>query len=601
MSSSASARNIAGITFLPFIHADNSTPLIVFIRKGDHNSSDSKQKEAAIWNACHREFEAAGIELVVMTTATGYMNAEAFTHCICHYLRALHLREGLSFQFADFRSPRIEECPILKRSQVLFLDNASHHNLGSVTFQCECRVRNLQLIPLPPNTTQVTQALDQECNKVFTLWVMDFFLIEMEIEMSGGIRNPLHLVLWTQQIRTNAAHQESNKDLIIDLTADFGGDHKKIEMIQKLNATLQRANTEQRKFDDVRVAKICVAPWLAALKFAKRSFQAVGLAAPDVELGPELRNGRQTHLQLEHQAELLKRFEIYPERITSTAIYINAAERYERMENATRESQFEMYNKGAQLVGALPDLQRSKICTGPAAGADHAGDVAAVVFGPNPSSEAVDLSKVIIQASEFVNDRDSKRQRLQGYEILMPRAVADAQHRVQELAEAGAASFREKVKNVQRSFEIVSEKATSLLKTCTRLESQLDSISSAPFAQTKFEHLLLTINDSRSKLLDRKLAVETELAKKKESRQKFIESCRSEFVPDSQLKVVLGDELDMDWGAEQLVRDAGLSVLRVVEYVFEQAAMKLAECALDVDDDVRCVMTDFFGEGERVI
>jgi hypothetical protein len=369
-------------------------------------------------------------------------------------------------------------------------------------------------------------------------------------------------------------------------------------MIQKLNATLQRANTEQRRFDDVRVAKICVAPWLAALKFARRWFQAVGLAAPDVDLGAELRHGRQSHLQLEHQADLLKRFEIYPERVTSTPIYINAAEKYERMENATRESQFDMYNRGAQLVGALPDLAISKICTGPAAASNHAGDVAAVVFGPNPSSDAVDLSKVIIQASEFVHDQDAKRQRRQDYEVLMPRAVDDVQQQVQQLAEAGVASFREKVKTVERSFQIVSEHATSLSTACIKLESPWTSLSSAPFQQTKCELFLLTINESRLKFLERKLGLETELGKKKESRHKFIENCRREFVPEEHLKEVMGDELNMDWGAENLVGVAGLAVLRVVEYVFEAVVMKLAECADEVDDDVRCVMAEFFGEEE---
>jgi hypothetical protein len=147
----------------------------------------------------------------------------------------------------------------------------------------------------------------------------------------------------------------------------------------------------------------------------------------------------------------------------------------------------------------------------------------------------------------------------------------------------------------------VSEHATTLSKACTKLESQWSSLSSAPFQQKKCELFLLTINDSRPKFLQRKVGLETELGKKKDSRHKFIESCKSEFVPEVQLKEVLGDELNMDWGAEELVRDAGLAVLRVTEFVFEAVLVKLAECAFEVDDDVRCVMTEFFGEDEREI
>jgi hypothetical protein len=260
-----------------------------------------------------------------------------------------------------------------------------------------------------------------------------------------------------------------------------------------------------------------------------------------------------------------------------------------------------MYNRGAQLVGALPDLQRSRICAGSAAGADHAGKVAEVVFGPNPSDEAVELSKVIVQASEFVHDRDTKRQRIEDYEALMPREVADVQQQIVELAEAAVVNLREKVKTVERAFEIVCEKATALTNACSKLESQFDSLSNAQFHIDKYQKLLLTIHEQRPKLLERKSSLETELGKKFESRQKFIANCRADFVPDAVLKEVMGNELSNDWGAEAKVREASLAVLRVVEVVFVQVATKLAGSRdlsdyVLVDENVFAVITELFGD-----
>jgi hypothetical protein len=604
MTSSASARSIVGLTFLPFIHADNTTPLIVIIRKGDSNSTDSKHKEAAIWNAVHEEYEREGTECVVMTTTSGYMVNEAFQYCACHYLRVLLRRDGVHIDFADPRNPTISELPALKSNQILFLDNASHHKLGEVTFRCETRIRGLQLFPLPYNTTGVTQALDQECNKLFTLWVMEYFLLEMQIEMSGGIRNPLSLVLWANQVALNNAAYNVPMCVEMDLSMiESSGSASVKDTITQLNAALARANIEGRRgFDEVRVAKICCPAWLAAFKYARRSFVAVGLAAPPAELGAVLRNGRQTHLQLEHTAEMMARYEVFPERVTSTSLYINAAEKWSKEQDAALTDKFEMYRKGAMLVGALPDLQQ-QVISGRSSSAnrdDNAAMAARLVFGPHVSEEAISLSRVIVQASVFVEDEQQKRMRVEGYQRRMPDSAERMEAQVQQIRDSGMTAMEEKLKTVKRSFEIVSEHAKTLHKACMKYETQFGQIENSQ-QHDKLQSLLLVIHENRAKLMEKTADLEAELKKKIESRNAFIDKSRSEFVPEARLKEAMGDALDEDWSAGIDVRNAVQAVARVTEFVYFQVLDKVAQSALEVDDDVRCVMTEFFGEGEREI
>ena len=601
MTTSASARNIVGLTFLPFIHADDTTPLIVIIRKGDPNSSDSKHKEAAIWNAVHEDYEREGTECVVMTTPSGYMVNEAFQHCACHYLRVLLRRDGVNIDFNDPRNPNISELPALKTNQILFLDNASHHKLGEETFRCETRIRGLQLFPLPYNTTGVSQPLDQECNKLFTLWVMEYFLLEMQIEMSGGIKNPLSLVLWAQQVALNHAAYNVPMCVEMDLQSlQSSGSASVKDTITHLNAALARANIEGRRgFDEVRVAKICCPAWLAAFKYARRSFVAVGLAAPPAELGAVLRNGRQTHLQLEYTAEMMARYEVFPERVTSTSLYINAAEKWSKEQDAALTDKFEMYRKGAMLVGALPDLQQ-QVISGRSSSAtrdDNAAMAARLVFGPHVSDEAISLSRVIVQASGFVEDEQQKRSRVEGYQRRMPDSADSMELQVQQIRDSGMTAMEEKLKTVKRSFEIVSEHAKALHKACTKYETEFDKIANSQ-QTNKLQALLLAVHENRAKLLERTADLEAELKKKMESRDAFIQKSRSEFVPEARLKEAMGDALDEDWSAGIDVRNAVQAVARVTEFVYFEVLDKVAQSALVVDDDVRCVMAEFFGEGE---
>jgi hypothetical protein len=605
MTNSASSNSIVGVTFLPFILADNTCPLLIIIRQGDPASSGSLAKEVEIWNAVHADYERAGIEVVVMTTPSGYMIGEAFEHCICHYMRALLRREGVMITFNDPRNPKMTECPALTNAQILFLDNASHHKLGEIKFQCECRFRNLQLTPFPFNTTNVSQPLDQQVNKFFAQWVKQMFLLEMEIEMSGGIRNPLALLLWANQVPMNAPALEVSMCVELDLTVDLTGNLGMSNTVKQLNATLARANIDGRRFDEVRVARICCPAWIAALKYARQSFVAVGLAAPDVDLGPVLRHGRQSHLQLEHTEEMMARYEVFPERITSTAVYQNAADKWAKFQENAQQDKLELLTKGAQLVGAIPDIRRQALTLGSAAADrdERAAKAACLVFGPHPTQDAIRLSKLLVHASTFVQEDEQRRVREEAYQRRMPVEAVNMQDQMQQLCDAGVETMQEKLKTVKRSFEIVAEHANVLQKACSKIEAQWQPLSDKAELTLsdlkKLEGLLRSIREMthhRTKPLDERLKdLQTELGKKVESRTAFIEKSRGNFVPEATLKEVLGEALSEDWGAGTMVRNADNACARVADFICVEVATKLSTFASSVDEDVFVILVDILG------
>jgi hypothetical protein len=107
---------------------------------------------------------------------------------------------------------------------------------------------------------------------------------------------------------------------------------------------------------------------------------------------------------------------------------------------------------------------------------------------------------------------------------------------------------------------------------------------------------MLAIHENRAKLMERTVDLEAELKKKIGSRDAFINKSRSKFVTEARLKEAMGDAFDEDWSAGIDVRDAVQAVARVTEFVYSQLLDKLAQSAFEVDDDVRCVLTEFFGD-----
>ena len=422
------------------------------------------------------------------------------------------------------------------------------------------------------------------------------------MEMAGGIRNAAHLLLWTQQIQMNAP-MEVSMCVELDLTVDFTGNLGMANTVQRLNATLARANVEGRRFDEVRVAKICCPAWIAALKkYIRKSFVAVGLAAPDVHLGPELRGGRMNPLQLEHSEEMMASYEVFPERITSTPIFQNAAAKWAAFQENAQQDKHAMYTQGARLVGALGDTRR-KALTLESAAADRdslATKAASLVFGQNPPEDAVAISKLLLQASTFVQEDEHRQSREDDYQRRMPAAAGNIDDQMQRLREAGIAAMHEKLKSVKRSFEIVTEHAQVIQKACSKFETQWQPLSDKQALTSadvkKLQALLETISKDGPKLDEKQKALEAELAKKIQSRTKFIESCSNDFVPEAALKEVMGENLDEDWGTGQQVTITGSAVARLVEFVFVQVGIKFMAHVQVVDDDVRAVLIDMFGD-----
>lgn len=169
---SAPDRMICGITQFPFICADNSTSLMVYIRKASscrESAASAKLHEQEILDAVESDFAAKRIAVKVLTTDTGYQNQDSFKKSLCYFTRELSKKEGADIKFKDERQPTMRELGRLNKNHILFLDNASCHDLSSDLFRFECLSHGIVLMPSPPNTTNITQALDQHVNKLFTM------------------------------------------------------------------------------------------------------------------------------------------------------------------------------------------------------------------------------------------------------------------------------------------------------------------------------------------------------------------------------------------------------------------------------------------------
>ena len=237
---------------------------------------------------------------------------------------------------------------------------------------------------------------------------------------------------------------------------------------------------------------------------------------------------------------------------------------------------------------------------------ETATKAASLVFGLRPSEDAISLSKVLLQASVYVQDEDQRKLREEDYQRRMP-VVGEGsmEAQMQELRDSGVATMHEKLKIVKRSFEIVAEHAQVLQRACSKLETQWQPFSGkAALTSTdikKLQALLLSIHGmihhATNPLSERVKDLQAELGKKVESRASFVDKTRANFVPETNLKEVLGDALNEDWGATTAVREAELAAARVAECIFVEVAYKLLGLAAEVDDDVFMILVDMLGPG----
>jgi hypothetical protein len=436
---SAPDRMICGITQFPFIGADNTTDLMVYIRKAAssrESDASAKQHEQEILDAVESDFAAKGIAVKVLTTETGYQNQESFKKSMCYFTRELLKKEGVPITFRDERQPTMRELGRLKKNHMLFLDNASCHDLANDLFRLDCLSHGVVLMPTPPCTTNITQALDQHVNKLFTLWMRQFFLRQIELEICNGrsgFQNELQFTAWAAQLKdNNPAVMNMPTECVIDVIKDNAfADQNQRNFIARLNAACEQSHLSGQRFSSAKVARLTVGPWLAALSYARASFECVGLAAPPFSNQVQLRSGP-LHAVREEMQEALIRYELYPEKVKNTPIALAAAElASNRALNKTRSKQ-EICTKTAQLLNLLPQLEDAILVeTSDREAQQLAVDSAKFVFGDAAPQAALTIASSLFQARDLLLAEQKKDRSMSAYLASTPPAsLGELQARV---------------------------------------------------------------------------------------------------------------------------------------------------------------------------
>jgi hypothetical protein len=189
-----------------------------------------------------------------------------------------------------------------------------------------------------------------------------------------------------------------------------------------ITAACEHSHASGHRFSSAKVARLTVGPWLAALSYARASFECVGLAAPPFSSHVRLRSGPLQAVREEMQ-EALVRYELYPDRVKSTPIAKAAAEVVaNRANNATRDMQ-EICTKAAQLLNLLPELEDG-ICvsSNDLETQQLAVDSAKFVFGDDASGEALNITRTLFQARDLILAQQKKDRSIAAYLSTMPPA-----------------------------------------------------------------------------------------------------------------------------------------------------------------------------------
>ena len=486
---SAPDRMIVGITNFPYIDADNNTTLMVYIRKArssKETDTTAKEQEHEIWLAVHSEYEAAGIAVVVLTTETGYQNIVSFKKSMCYFVRELLKKEGVNVTFRDERSPSMRELGRLSCNHMLFLDNASCHELTSDVFRWESLSHGIVLQPTPPGTTNIIQPLDQHVNKLFTMWMRQFFLRQIEMEIvygRAGFTNALQMTAWAAQMKDpNAAVRNMPSDLILDLRKDFVGDVEMTKVIQNLNAVGVHSQLAAVRFTSAKVAKLTVGAWIAAFGYNRLSFECCGLAAPTFVNQLETRRGLIAAGRSEMELALI-RFELYPHKVKDTPIARAAAEVYEnKIANAEVDKQA-LYVKAGQLAGILPQIVGDMRVQCSAETHELAIESAQLCFGGQAPPDALSLANTLFQARDLILDQQKRDRSLASYKAIMPPpnlAVLDESVRGQQdsLRASNESWLRSKAEKLGSKCRALLKANVTFCSSLTKLLSKMEEILS---------------------------------------------------------------------------------------------------------------------------
>jgi hypothetical protein len=412
--------------------------------------------------------------LTVYYSTTGYQNQDSFKKSMCYFIRDLFKKERVDFTFRDERNPSMRELGRLSVNHALFLDNASCHDLASDLFRLDCLTHGIVVVPSPPRTTNITQACDQHVNKLFTMWMRQFFLRQIEMEIAygrSGFTNELQMTLWAAQLKEdpNAAVFNMPGDMILDLRKEYIGNPTMLNYIANLNAVCEHSHLSGTRFTTAKVARLSVGPWLAALKYARESFVCVGLAAPALPDQVRLRSGHQ-NAEIRHEIESrLVRYELYPERVKNTPIAKAAAEVAANRAANAEADKLETCKKAAQLLGMLPRLQ-GDIQVRSADVSVLAVESAKFCFGEDASGPAISLACTLFQARDLLLTEQKKQNAVETYRSTMPpSSIAELQSIVNDQQSNLRAS----------NAEWLSKKAAALAVNCQAAMKAKDTFCSS--------------------------------------------------------------------------------------------------------------------------
>jgi hypothetical protein len=385
-SKSINGRLIKGLTFFNAISMAEPDHVTI-IRQGAPN----KQKEEDLQEAC-KSLEEAGIAYDVLSTESGYQDAESYEKCMMYFMRSLHKREaaqgkgGIGFDWINPQKPTWQEIPPLVRFHEFQIDNASCHSMDDLHLRANLLLRGVVLQPLFTNTTDTCAALDQHCHKIMKLFVRKDLLICFELEISGGIRNQAHAMLLAAGMHTTISTMQFPKCCKMSLATEMDVAARSLWL--KLNQLLTMNNNVGEKWTDVRLAKIACPSLAAGLKYCKAAFLAVGQGGENA-----------TDLNID--------------KVLQQPIMVGGREIWETRKKHSELELKELHAAAAKVTGCIPDIQKDLRVVVPISGDrtnDEDGRIMQILWGENPPAQAWAIVEMVRRAKELnqLEDRMNK-------------------------------------------------------------------------------------------------------------------------------------------------------------------------------------------------
>jgi hypothetical protein len=110
----------------------------------------NKLKEDELREAC-KSLQDAGTAYDVLSTESGYQDAESYEKCMMHFMRSLHKKEaargkgGVEFDWTNPQKPTWQEIPPLVRFHEFQIDNASCHSMDDLRMRANLLMRGVVL------------------------------------------------------------------------------------------------------------------------------------------------------------------------------------------------------------------------------------------------------------------------------------------------------------------------------------------------------------------------------------------------------------------------------------------------------------------------